>query len=179
MAAISIRNIVKQTSVIQDLMTLSNVARASRGAESYENLAKNLNNHIHHNVVTIENILGKQELTPADMSVRSRRAYQWLKYLDNQENLDTHLDSLQRINLYLPTIKIQPRYKNFKVEFSFFHIGSLYKIQAKSSQIQITAQENFISAPDKVLIALLETALGKPAQPAGRINSGVYFFPPL
>ena len=167
MAAISIRNIIKQTSAIQDLMTLSNVARASRRAESYETLAKNLSNHIHHNVVRIEKILGEQELTPADLSVRSRRAYQWLKYLKNQENLESHLDGLQRINLYLPTIRIQPRYKNYKVEFSFFHISSLYKIQAKSSQIQITAQESFTSAPDKVLIALLETALGKPAQPAG------------
>ena len=178
MAAISIRNIVKQTSVIQDLMTLSNVAKASRGAESYENLAKNLSNDIHHNVETIQKILDQQELTPAGLSVRSRRAYQWLKYLDNQENLDAHLDSLQRINLYLPTIKVLPRFKKHKVDFSFFHIGSLYKIQASSSQIQITAQESFISAPDRVLIALLETALGKPAQAAGQLIQE-YTFSPL
>ena len=106
MSVISIRNIIKQTSLIQDLMTLSNVAQASRGSESYENLFRNLSIHIHHNVLTIENILGEQKLTPADLSVRSRRAYQWLKYLKNQENLDAHLDSLQRINLYLPTVMI-------------------------------------------------------------------------
>jgi hypothetical protein len=164
MAAISIRNIVKHTNDIQDLMTLSKVARASRGSEPYEDLAKNIKNAIHPNVISIEKILARQGITPAGLSVRSRRAYQWLKYLDNHENLDTHLDSLQRIILYLPTITIQPKYKKYKVEFAFFHLGSLYQIRRNSSHMQITVQESFTTAPDKVLIALLESALGKPVQ---------------
>jgi hypothetical protein len=177
MAAIPIRNIIKQTSAIQDMMTLSKVARASQESESYENLAKNLSYDIHHNVLTIEKILDQQEISPTNLSIRSRRAYQWLKFLDRQENLDSHLDSLQRINLYLPTIKVQPRYKKHKVEFAFFHLGSLYQIQGKSSQIQITAQESFTSAPDRVLLALLEIALGKPAQPAHRLIQEYTFSP--
>ncbi|MCD6426040.1 MAG: hypothetical protein J7L35_11130 [Anaerolineales bacterium] len=164
MPSISIQNIVKQTSVIQDLMTLRNVASASQAGDSFQALNEDLKQNIHHSVAAIDLVLDQQDTSPADLAIRSRRAYQWLKHLDKQENLESHLDALQRINLFLPAVKLLPKYKRFRVEFIFFHTSALFQIQGKSSLIQITTQESLTSAPDTVLIALLETALGRPSQ---------------
>ena len=164
MPSISIQNIVKQTTVIQDLMTLAKVANASQAGDSFMVLAEDLKQKINHSVAAIDTVLDQQDLNPADLAIRSRRAYQWLKYLDKQENLDSHLDALQRINLFLPAVDLLPKYRRFEIEFSFYHTSALFQIQGKSSLIQITAQECLTTAPDAVLIALLETALGSPSQ---------------
>jgi len=145
-------------------MTLTKVANASQAGDSFQFLTTDLTQSIRHAVAPINLILDQQEKSPADLAIRSRRAYQWLKHLDKQENLDSHLDALQRINLYLPAVKLLPKYRKYGVEFIFFHTSALFQIQGKSSLIQITAQESLTSAPDTVLTALLETALGKPSQ---------------
>ncbi len=164
MTSISIQNIVKQTSVVQNLMTLPSVATASQASNTYQALIADLEQNIHHSVAPIVKILNKQEKTPADLAIRSRRAFQWLTYLDKLENLAAHLDALQRINLFLPAVKLLPKYRRFGIEFTFYHTSALFQIQGKASLIQITAQESLITAPDTVLISLLETALGKPSQ---------------
>ncbi len=164
MSSISIQNIVKQTSVIQHLMTLPKVANASTSGSTYQALTADLKKNIHHSATAIDNVLYQREATPADLAIRSRRAYQWLKYLDKQDNLAAHLDALQRINLFLPAINPLPKYRKFGFEFTFYHTSALFQIQGKASQIQITGQESLTTAPDSVLIALLETALGKPSQ---------------
>ena len=164
MSSITIQNIVKKTTVIQDLMTLPKVANASTSGSTYQALTAELEQNIHHSATAIDKVLYKKEKTPADLAIRSRRAYQWLKYLDKRDNLAAHLDALQRINLFLPAINPLPKYKRFGIEFTFYHTSALFQIQGKASQIQITAQESLTTAPDTVLIALLETALGKPSQ---------------
>ena len=145
-------------------MTLSKVAVASQGGSSYQSLLGQIKGHIQFSVEKIDEALLHREISAADLAVRSRRAYQWLKFLEEDQNLDAHLDSLQRINLFLPAVKTLPRYRRYQVDFLFYHIGSLYKIQGRSSSIEIAAQEGLITAPDSILIALLETALGKPSQ---------------
>jgi len=164
MSSITIQNIVKQTSVIQHLMTLPKVANASTSGSTYQALTADLRKNIHHSAAAIDKVLYELETTPADLAIRSRRAYQWLKYLDKRDNLAAHLDALQRINIFLPAINPLPKYRRFGIEFTFYHTSALFQIQGKASQIQITGQESLTTAPDTVLIALLETALGKPSQ---------------
>ncbi len=164
MSTITIQNIVKQTSVIQKMMTLPKVDSASTSESSYQALTAELKQIIHHSGVAIDRILSEKEKTSYDLAIRSRRAYQWLKYLDNLDNLAAHLDALQRINLFLPEIKPLPKYRKYGIAFTFYHTSALFQIQGKGPQIQITAQESLITAPDSVFIALLETALGKSTQ---------------
>lgn len=164
MPTYSIENIVKRTSVIQNLMTLRTVAQASRSEISFQALIADLRRKIHKSVGAVEKALIQNENYPADLAIRSRRAYQWLKYLDAQANLMAHLEALQRINLFLPAVELLPKYRKFGVEFNFYHTSALFQIQGKASQIQITSQESLTTAPDSVLIALLETALGNPSQ---------------
>lgn len=177
MPSISIQNIVKQTSVIQDLMTLKKVAIASQAGDSFQVFSTDLTQNIRDSVAAIDLVLDQQDIRPADLATRSRRAYQWLKHLDNQVNLDSHLDALQRINLFLPAAKLLPKYRRFGVEFIFFHTSALFQIQGKSSLIQITAQESLTNAPDAVLVAVLETALGRPS-PSTRQQIREYTFSP-
>jgi len=164
MSSISIQNIVKHTSTIQDLITLSEVAEASRSGDAFQAFSVDLKQNSQNSTAAIDEVLNLQNKTPTDLAIRSRRAYQWLKYLGQQENAADHLDALHRINLFLPAVKPLPKYKRYKIEFSFYHTSALFQFQGKSSQIQITAQESLVNAPDSVLIALLETALGKPSQ---------------
>ncbi len=177
MSSISIKNIVKQTSVIQDLMTLSKVASASQTGNSYQAIIADLKQNIHHSITAIDKILIRQDKNSADLAVRSRRAYQWLKFLEKQENLAAHLDAMQRINLFLPAVKLLPKYRKYGIEFSFYHTSALFQIQGKSSLIQITAQESLTIAPDAVFIALLETALGKPSQSTRHLIQDYTFSP--
>ncbi len=164
MTSISIQNIIKQTSAIQNLMTLPKVAAASRTSITYQTLTEDLEQNIHHAVSAIDKVLNKQGKTPADLAIRSRRAIQWLAFLDKPENFAAHLDALQRINLFLPAVKLLPKYQKYGIDFTFYHTSALFQIQGKDSLIKITAQESLSTAPDSVLISLLETALGKPSQ---------------
>jgi hypothetical protein len=141
-------------------MSLPRVASASQSGDSYQALTADLQRNIHQAATAIDQLLIKYRKSPVDLAARSRRAYQWLIHLDHPANLDTHLDALQRINLFLPAVKRHPKYKEFRVDFDFYHLGSLYKIQTRPSLLQISTQESFCYAPDSVLIALLEIALG-------------------
>jgi|GEM_PF-961733 len=177
MSSISIQNIVKQTSVIQQLMTLQKVATQSKAGDSYLALTADLKQKVHHSIAAVDKIINLQEINPADMAVRSRRAYQWLKYLDILENLTAHLEALQRINLFLPAINLLPKYRKYGIDFIFYHTSALFQIQGKASRIQITAQESLTTAPDSVLIALLETALGKPSASTRQLIRAYTFSP--
>ncbi len=161
MTTLTIKNLIKRTTIIQEMMTLSLIQAASRSQETFQVYLNDLKTNLFESANSIDRILQDREKSPADLSIRSRRAYQWIKHLSNDVNLREHLDALQRINLFLPQIKKPGLFKKHRVDFVFFHLGSLYKIQRKNSSLEITAQECFITAPDNVLIALLKVALEK------------------
>lgn len=160
MASLTINKIVKQTDVIQGMMSLSEIRPASQKEDSFGKLGEDISFTIKKAVNAVEKNLLDREKTAADLSIRTRRAYQWVKFLSYGENLIDHLDALQRVNLFLPQIRKLPRVRQKRIEFKFFHLGSLYKIQENPSELNVTVQESFIIAPDRVLIALLEIALG-------------------
>ncbi|MCJ7715678.1 MAG: hypothetical protein MUO54_04065 [Anaerolineales bacterium] len=109
--------------------------------------------------LAVEKILSDQGKTAAGLPLRSRRAYQWTKFLSVEKNLQNHLDALQRVLLYLPGMPRISRLNQYQVEFSLYHIGPLYKIHELEKTIEITAQESFLLASDQVLMALLGIAL--------------------
>ena len=66
---------------------------------------------------------------------------------------------------------------NKTIDFSFYHLGSLYKIIENSSGKNITVQESFIQAPDKILAAILETAFIKQPTPSRHMIRDYTFTP--
>ncbi len=164
MASITIRNLVKSTEVIQSRIGLPSIQKASRDGQAFITLKEEIAADIHQAAVAADRILKKHGESPGELAIRSRRAYQWLKYLDQEQHLEQHLDGLQRINLFLPDLTRAKRYHRSEVDFRFYNLGSLYKVSGSSAAILITAQEILAGAPDRVLIAILRAALQNEAE---------------
>ncbi len=175
MASITIQKLIKRTSSIQDRMTIKVVGQASQGSNAFQQLREELIQILSETASGVNNILIKKNKTPADLPVRTRRAYQWATFLSDPGNLDEHLDALQRINLYLPCYKSQV--SNKAIDFAFFHLGSLYKITENPSCKNIIVQESFIHAPDKILTAILENAFSKQSNSPRQIIRDYTFTP--
>jgi len=159
MQKFSIQNLIKRTSDIQDMISLKKVKSASSQEVDFRKLFSDLSHLVSETASTVENILSDQGMSAASLPLRSRRAYQWMKFLSIENNLQNHLDAIQRILLYLPGMPRLSRLDQFQVELQLYHIGPLYKIREKDKTINIVAQESFILAPDQVLMALLGIGL--------------------
>lgn len=175
MTALTIQKLIKRTSCIQNRMAIEAVGLASQGANAFQHLQEDLIQILSETASGVNKILIDRKKTAADLPVRTRRAYQWITFLSNPDNFNEHLDALQRINLYLPHYKTQV--SNKKIDFAFYHLGSLYNITENSSGKNITVQESFIQAPDKILIAILETAFLKQPNPSRHIIRDYTFTP--
>jgi hypothetical protein len=156
---------------LQARMSLDALSGVSSSFPAYQRLLSELSDSFRESSRAAGKLLAGLNHTAADLPVRSRRAYQWLVFLAQESNLDEHLDALRRVRLFLPDIKRLPRQRQLRVEFLFYHLGVTYKFKQAKSNLLISAQEAFIRAPDKVLIALLEIALaGNREDPRGMIR---------
>jgi hypothetical protein len=154
MNQISFRNLIKRVDQIQQKMGLREIEAASRSAGSYRNLIDGLTHDLGETNRNLDQILEAQNMTAANLGMRSRRAYQWIRFLSEDDNLLNHLDTLQRVNLFLPGYFSRPALK--RIRFAFYHLGSLYKITEHKGNREILVQESFIDAPDQIIHAILE-----------------------
>ena len=169
MHTLSIKNLVKRAYVLQDMMALNRVKAASSLKSSYQSLVCKLVEKFNDSAESIEWILKKNNVNAANLAIRSRRAFQWIKFLANNNHLQSHLDTLQRVSLFLPSIQQTGNISGDEIEFCLYHTGSLFKYQKRKQSIRITTQESFLNAPDSVLIAILEETLSTPS----RSNRGI------
>jgi len=151
------------------MISLKKVKSASSREADFRKLFSDLSNFVSETASTVENILSDRGMTAANLPLRSRRAFQWMKFLSIGNNLQNHLDAIQRILLYLPDMPRIIRLDHFQVELRLYHIGPLYKIREKGKTIDIVAQESFILAPDQVLMALLGIGLNPSSAPNRQI----------
>jgi len=169
MQIFSIQNLIKRTTDIQEMISLKNVKSASSREADFLKLFSDLSHLVGETASSVENILSNQGMTAASLPLRSRRAYQWIKFLSIEKNLQNHLDAIQRILLYLPGMPRMSRLDQFRVELQLYHISPLYKIREKDKTIGIVAQESFILAPDQVLMALIGIGLNPSSAPNRQI----------
>ena len=116
----------------------------------------------------VEQICRDEDGSPSELPTPSRRAYQWVKFLSDRENLKMHLDVL-RLALRAASIKSEQRtacrrkipaaIRNLPVHFEFFNLPAIYRIKTGRTSIKIIASEGFISAPPEVIEALVCMAL--------------------
>ena len=159
MQRLIIQNLIKRTTDIQEMISLKKVKAASSQQADFLKLFSDLSPLVSETVSSVENIISDQGMTAASLPLRSRRAYQWIKFLSIENNLQNHLDAIQRILLYLPGMPRIHRLDQFQIELQLYHIGPLYKIRERNKTIDIVVQESFILAPDQVLMALLGIGL--------------------
>lgn len=159
MSSISIRRVIKKTKLIQRKMALEHISNMNGLQDELTLVGDGLSQQIKEAAESIERIFTKHNITPADLATRSKKAYQWLRFLSDRANLEDHLHALNRINQLLPTLSPSclrdPRHLNI----SFYHISPLYKYQQKGNTIEVTIQECFIFAPDPVLRTILVNTL--------------------
>ena len=116
----------------------------------------------------VEQICREEGGSPSDLPDPSKRAYQWVKFLSDQENLELHLNAL-RIALRAVSRKPEERsacqrkisaaLRNLPINFEFFNLPAIYRMKHGRASIQIIASEGFISAPPEVIEALVCMAL--------------------
>jgi len=159
MQRLSIRNLIKRTADIQQMIVLEKIKEASSSETDFLKLLAAVSWNINTTEESVERIITQKGKSAADLPIRSRRAYQWIKYLSEERHIQQHLDAVQRISIFLPNMPRSRRFNQHQVEFKLYHIGPLYKIQEGNKTIKIVAQESFLYAPDRVLLALLDTAL--------------------
>ena len=168
----SLTKIISKVTAIQSQISLEEIRQASRRSSTFMELQERVLQQITYLVEGIEQSLFSRNLTAADLAIRSRRGYQWLKFLSNPDSFLSHLDALQRINLFLVSEK---RKAGLNCAVALYHQGSLYKVRQRGNQIEMIAQESFLAAPDSILIALLEVALD-PTSRAARTTLRDYTF---
>lgn len=159
MQRLSIRNLIKRTADIQQMISLEKIKEASSSETAYLKLLSSVSWNINTTVESVEQIITEGGKSAADLPIRSRRAYQWIKYLSEEKHIQRHLDAIQRISIFLPNMPRSRRFNRYQVKFKLYHIGPLYKIREQNKTIEIVAQESFLYAPDRVFLALLDTAL--------------------
>lgn len=160
MATHSLNNIIRRVAEIQSQISLDQIRLAGRTALAFKALQDTVLGQITGLVGAIERNLQARNLSGADLAIRSRRGYQWLKFLSDPSALESHLDALQRVNLLLVIGGGKP---GRKVAVSLYHQGALYKVRQNGSRVEMVAQESFLTAPDSIVEAMLEVALDRSA----------------
>jgi hypothetical protein len=109
-------------------------------------------------VAEVEKIFTSTSTTAANMPIRSRRAYQWLKYLSRQDQLIQHVQTLIRAETQAQGDKRARKFCGLQLQFRLYHQGALYMVRRRKEHLLLSAHQGFSGAPDHVLQALLTLA---------------------
>ena len=115
-------------------------------------------NRITTKVAEVEKIFAATSTTAANLPIRSRRAYQWLKYLSRQEQLIQHVQTLIRAEIQAQEGKRARKFRGLQLQVRLYHQGALYTIRKRKEHLLLSAHQGFSGAPDHVLQALLTLA---------------------
>lgn len=102
----------------------------------------------------IESLAREQGGVPGQLPTRSRRAYQWLKFLSEPTTLLAHLDTLGALLGEFRKPHCRPKPRGITVEVGFAHTRHLYSVRPTDAELQVTIHEGFLGAPRQVLRAL-------------------------
>ncbi len=109
-----------------------------------------LQNH----VAEIETLAREQGGGPGQLPTQSRRAYQWLKFLSDADNLAAHLETLRTLQaeLHHPRcrMRVAPERRQLAV-VEFGYTTHLYRVQVEPEGLRVTLHEGFIGAPATLL----------------------------
>ena len=111
-----------------------------------------------HHVGRVEARAREADATPGHLPTRSRRAYQWLKFLSDPARLMAHLETLRalqeacRARSYCK--RVPRRIRKAPMEMAFTYASYLYKAQVEDRTLAAKVHEGFIGAPPDVLQAL-------------------------
>ncbi len=149
---IRISNVVSRCRAFQG--EFKELARAGAGAESEFTEIRAELAPLHERVIElaarIDLICENMGASPSRLPGPTLRAYQWLKFLNEESNFLGHVNALQGA---------------YGVwddgEFEFYNMAGLYRSQVRKGVRHIVASEAFVGAPKPVIEALVAAALGR------------------
>ena len=108
----------------------------------------------------IDRICQQNKLTPAALTTPSRKAYAWMKFLTDKDNLQLHTQTAQKIKtLAHRAIKAQ-KSDISEIQVTITNYNGLYKYkQNRQGNIELQLSEGFIQAEDEILEAIINTAI--------------------
>ena len=113
----------------------------------------------------VERLCRAADTTPAGLPIRSRKAYQWLRFLSARPHFNLHLATLAVTSELTRTIKPRKRLaiflRNGHIRVDFFHMNSLYRARTEPRLYRITANQGYIGAPPEILEALVKVGTGR------------------
>jgi hypothetical protein len=120
--------------------------------------------HIRNLVQSVEQMTSRAGGGLDLLSPQSRRAYQWLRYLSESQNLDSHLAALHMAHAQIETFKQQPNFRpkrpDLPVRFQLYNLPAIYRVSQHKDRLLIEAHQGFVGAPPAVIQAMLRIALG-------------------
>jgi hypothetical protein len=120
--------------------------------------------HIRNLVQSVEQMTSRAGGGLDLLSPQSQRAYQWLRYLSESQNLDSHLAALHMAHAQIETFKQQPNFRpkrpDLPVRFQLYNLPVIYRVSQHKDRLLIEAHQGFVGAPPAVIQAMLRIALG-------------------
>jgi hypothetical protein len=111
----------------------------------------------------IEELAQEAGATPGNLPTRSRRAYQWLKFLSDPGTLVVRLETLRALQDAGQTASCRKRapraIRKAPVRIAFTYASYLYKAQLVDGILAAKVHEGFMGAPSDVLGALARLLL--------------------
>lgn len=156
--ALHINNLVAMRDRVQMKIDSLTIEAINRGEAIPERERAALHKQIQEVAAGVDSIFVENNKDASDLPDRSRRVYQWFKYLSEPENLALHLDAVRRITQMTAVSECRKRapaaQQGIRLYASFAHSASLYRARVEGDGIHLTASEAFIHAPDETLEAL-------------------------
>lgn len=108
----------------------------------------------------IDRICQQNQLTPAALTTPSRKAYAWMKFLTDKGNLKLHIQTAQKVH-HLASRAIKAHKSDIpEIQVTITNYNGLYKYkQNRQGTIELQLSEGFIQADDKILKAIINTAI--------------------
>ncbi|MDJ0568647.1 MAG: topoisomerase II [Pleurocapsa sp. MO_192.B19] len=144
-----IKNVIKQQKNIHQQI---GQLKSSYTATQLESIRQDLSSYIQE----IDRICEQNKLTPAALTTPSRKAYAWMKFLTDQNNLKLHIETTQKVQtLANRTLKTQ-RSNISEIQVTFTNYNGLYKYKKnRQGKIELQLSEGFIQAEDNILQAII------------------------
>jgi len=127
-------------------------------------------------VADVERICQEKDVTPGDLPGRSQKAFQWLCFLSNRQQLLLHLGTLATAIQYSQKApcrkKLPAASRKLPVMITFYNTATLYRSRlAKDNVIDLVINEGFIGAHLAIIQDLICAALtGQPPEAKARVK---------
>ncbi|NJM40575.1 MAG: hypothetical protein HC853_07300 [Anaerolineae bacterium] len=132
-----------------------------------------LTQHIAKLAAQVDELCAQHGSNPANLPTPSRRAYQWLRFLADEMNLDEHL---RTVAMAYEVIRSNPKFQEqaklgYTVQFELNHTGHLWQARAVRKVFTLSASEGFCGAPREVLEAIALAATSRSAKARGAVRA--------